>query len=696
MNEHRFILFTFNQSEELQLRHTWKDSYSTLQEELKNISHESRNNSHVNGTKECSVTRITGPFEEFMEKFEASYFNCTNLTGGNFILKESENIFVFCLSNQKWKLELFNEKLRLGWQRKNIFIQLHPNSYKEFCEKESSFNYFPVTNLRDSDQLARSLCHANIFNSFETPNMEILGKGGISNFIIDQNDSKFILNSNYSITSDGLLKPTFSGKPKWPIPNTLTDESWTDSKPKLLIQNTFDSETIPRVQFDEYFTFSPKIHEFLKESYCKYFTISVQSKIGIIPIGFGELIEETTEISNSNVPLFKVFIGPFNYTLLTNVMYGFEPFSKYLQNIPQFYEYFLHSNLGELKWNELCKQSGGKSSSWRNEFPLPIGLLESKNYFKSSSWRQKCKNDLLLLVERAENSHRSRTGKRNSSYHPFVFPSLSQLKKDSGHLDRLLFRFKSSLQIFLSSSDEKLGCSNELNQFQLPQVLFKHRLSVHQMTDFSEVIQKKRSLRPLFNENERDLFHILKDMPFLAEEMSSAQFVSGDIFGNPYKKERKTREPSKMAKKRYSSTIILREESIEEIASESEDKMSIDSESEYGIEMGMPSPMSIDEIDFKEMEDIKTEIVINGSVINSSQNENDDQTDEKSSPSKFYDLLIVKKWIKSPGGLDAQTKLIEILPIISDLDDLNNLALLSKRFKRIKLTNLIMERISTI
>ena len=151
-----------------------------------------------------------------------------------------------------------------------------------------------------------------------------------------------------------------------------------------------------------------------------------------------------------------------------------------------------------------------------------------------------------------------------------------------------------------------------------------------------------------------------------------------------------------MAKKRYSSTIILREESIEEIASESEDKMSIDSESEYGIEMGMPSPMSIDEIDFKEMEDIKTEIVINGSVINSSQNENDDQTDEKSSPSKFYDLLIVKKWIKSPGGLDAQTKLIEILPIISDLDDLNNLALLSKRFKRIKLTNLIMERISTI
>ena len=33
----------------------------------------------------------------------------------------------------------------------------------------------------------------------------------------------------------------------------------------------------------------------------------------------------------------------------------------------------------------------------------------------------------------------------------------------------------------------------------------------------------------------------------------------------------------------------------------------------------MMSPMSIDEIDYKEMEDVETEIVVNGSIVNISQ-----------------------------------------------------------------------------
>lgn len=674
-NEHRFILFTFNELEQLQLRHTWKDSYSILQEELKNISYESRLNNNREESETVNSTEfiegILKKFEEFMDKFEASYFNCNHLTGGNFILKESENVFIFCLSNQKSRLQVFNEKLHYGWQRKNILIQLHPDSYKEFCES-NNFPYFPVTNLRDSDQLARSLCHANIFNSFETPNMELLGKGGIAEFVIDQ---KFGLEDISNSSSIGLIKPNYFGKPKWPIPTTLTESSWSERKPKLFIQRTFDPELVPKIQFDEYLTYCPSVYKNLKEEYtCTMFNVSVQCDLGTIPIGFGEIIEDSSTNIN-NVPLFKLFIGPFNFKTLTSVMYDFEPFSKYLQNIPQFYEYYLHASLGEYKWNELCKQSGGKS--WRNEFPLPNGLVDSKNYFKTS-WRQKCKNDLALLVERSENSHRLRTGKRQSSYHPNVFPSLSQLKKDSGHLNRLLFRFKNCLQVFLASSDPQMGCSSEFNQFQLSQVLFKHCLSVHQMTDFSEMMQKKRSLRPLFNENERDLFHILKTMPCLEEEMSSVQFVCGDIFGNPYKKERKTREPSKMAKKRANLDFYHQEQQHQELGS-IEEFSDEESSSNYNEEARMLSPISIDEIDFKELE---SENISNGTL--------------ESQSTAFYDLSIVQKWIKSPGGLEAMRKLIETLPIIENLDDLNCLLNWSKRFKRIKMTRMISERIFAV
>lgn len=685
-NEHRFILFTFNELEKLQLRHTWKDSYSILQDELKNISYENRNNFKTKreSNDQEYLKIVAEQFEDFMKKFEASYFNCTNMTGGHFILKESENVFLFSLSSQKLKLEILSEHLKLGWQRKNVFIQLHPESYKDFCEsnesnkRDSNFSYFPVTNLRDSDQLARTLCHANIYNSFETQNMETLGKGGLVDFVTNE------------FGDLGLLRPNFLGKPKWPVPNTLTDDSWSNFKPKLILNLLNDSEIeeIPKVPYDEYSAYSPNIHETLKRNDCKYFSVSIQCQLGIIPIGYGELMDENID-SQRIIPLMKIFIGPFNVFQFKRIMKGQELFSKYLQNIPQFYEYFLHCNLGESKWNELFRLCGGNSR--KNEFPMPSGLVESKNYFKTL-WRQKSKNDLALLVERAENSHKLRTSKRLTTYHPFIFPSLEHLQKDSGNFNRLHARFKNSLKVFLASCDAQLGCSSALSQFQLPQVLFKHSLSVHQMTDFSETMQKKRLLRPLFNENERDLFEILKGMSVLSEEMASAQFVSGDIFGNPYKKEKKTREPSLMSSKRAASNMRNSTFVLASISDESGDELGLEndqlSQNSELDSTAMMSPMSIDEIDYKEMEDVETEIVVNGSIVNISQS--------NVIPESQVDLKIVEKWIKSPGGLEAKTKLIETLPIISNLDDLESLLQLSKRFKRVKLTSLIAERINKI
>lgn len=604
------------------------------------------------------------------------------MTGGHFILKDSENVFLFSLSSQKWKLEMLSEHLKLGWQRRNVYIQLHPESYKEFCDFQSGSNkqndYFPVTNLRDSDQLARTLCHANIHNSFETQNMETLGKGGLIDFITNECGDL------------GLLRPNFLGKPRWPVPNTLTDDSWSNLKPKFILNQLNDSEIdeIPKVPFDEYFAFSPNIYETMRRNDIKYFRISIQCQLGIIPIGYGEIIV-SIEQQQSQIPLMKICIGPFNIFQFNRVLKGQEIFSKYLQNIPQFYEYFLHCNLGDSRWNELFRQCGGNSR--KNEFPLPSGLVESKNYFKTS-WRQKSKNDLALLVERTENSHKLRTCKRQSTYHPTIFPSLEHLQKDSGNLNRLQARFKNSLKVFLASCDSKLGCSSAFSQFQLPQVLFKHSLSVHQMTDFSETMQKKRSLRPLFNENERDLFEILKGIPALSEEMVSAQFVSGDIFGNPYKKEKKTLEPSLMASKRASSNVNNSTFALPSILDESGDESDADLISDVSSldSLGMMSPMSIDEIDYKEMEDIGTEIVLNGSIVNIPPQA------ANFTPVPQIDLSTVKKWIKSPGGLEAKTKLLETLPVISNLDDLDSLLQLSKRFKRIVLSSLISERIKKI
>ena len=56
----------------------------------------------------------------------------------------------------------------------------------------------------------------------------------------------------------------------------------------------------------------------------------------------------------------------------------FQISSKY----SQFYEYFLHCNLGESKWNELFRLCGGNSR--KNEFPMPSGLVESKITLKRS------------------------------------------------------------------------------------------------------------------------------------------------------------------------------------------------------------------------------------------------------------------------------------------------------------------------
>ena len=106
------------------------------------------------------------------------------------------------------------------------------------------------------------------------------------------------------------------------------------------------------------------------------------------------------------------------------------------------------------------------------------------------------------------------------------------------------------------------------------------------------------------------------------------------------------------------------------------------------------SPMSIDEIDYKEMEDVENEIIINGSIVNVPSSSS--LSDNTNTFMPQIDLKNVEKWIKSPGGLEAKRKLIETLPIISNLDDLESLLQLSKRFKRISLTSLISERISKI
>ena len=697
---------TFNNIDGLQLRSTWKDSFSVLQEELKNISYENRTltssfNNNIKAFKdETFIESIAEQFEEFIEKFESSYFNCTHRTGGHFILKESEGIFMFCLSNEKAKLEELSLKLKIGWQRKNIFIQLHPDSYKEFCESNSSnssnssvslstnlnFNYFPVTNLRDSDQLARTLCHANIFNSFETPNMEILGKGGLVNFVLPSLDGINIFGKCM-----GLMRPNLQGKPKWPIPNTLTESSWSESMPRLIVNiSSEELQGIHKIEFDEYITFAPIIHQKLCDSLHKGpFIISTECELGIIPCGYCEIVgveminsnssssnEEFKPVNRLFPSLIKVFIGPFNFPKLIRVIDGKEPFSKYLQNIPQFYEYFLHNNLGETKWNDLCRQN---PKSWRNEFPLPSGLVENKNRFRTS-YRQKAKNDLILMVERAESSHRLRLNNRQNSLHYFVFPSLNQLQNDASHFNRLNSRFKNSLQIFLASCDPKLGCSTEFSQFQLPQVLFKHSLPVSQMTDFSETMKKKRSLKSLFNENERDLFHILKEMPILQEEMAATNFVSGDIFGNPYKKEKKSRK-SKI-NRNISTSMTSTSCELNEIEEEKGEQIA---------EIISPISISIDEIDYKEMEDVETEILVNGSIINVPFN-----NDTNNNHITDFDILSVKNLIRSPGGIESKTKLIEILPIISSCKDLEILLDLSKRFKRVGLSILINERINKL
>lgn len=147
-----------------------------------------------------------------------------------------------------------------------------------------------------------------------------------------------------------------------------------------------------------------------------------------------------------------------------------------------------------------------------------------------------------------------------------------------------------------------------------------------------------------------------------------------------------------MASKRASSNVNNSTFALPSILDESGDESDADLISDVSSldSLGMMSPMSIDEIDYKEMEDIGTEIVLNGSIVNIPPKA------ANFTPVPQIDLSTVKKWIKSPGGLEATTKLLETLPVISNLDDLDSLLQLSKRFKRIVLSSLISERIKKI
>ena len=141
----------------------------------------------------------------------------------------------------------------------------------------------------------------------------------------------------------------------------------------------------------------------------------------------------------------------------------------------------------------------------------------------------------------------------------------------------------------------------------------------------------------------------------MQEEMAAAQFVSGDIFGNPFKKDR--RDKNSPRAKRVSET--------EEI---------------------------VDEIDVRELEDVETEIVIDGQVVNLPII----KEEEPSKAAVDVDLYLVEDLIRSPGGAAAKQSLVDVLTIIYDSSVLERLLMLSQRYKRKQLEPLIRQRLDSL
>ena len=149
-DHHRTVFFTFNGTEELDLKSSWKDHQTSLFEALKNCSFEGRRLRRGKTLAAQSIQSVVDKFEDFMDKFSASYFACTNRNNGYFIWNEPESILVFCLSSSRAKLDLFQTKFKNSWQRKNIFIHVNPHCYEMVpCEatQREFYAYFPVPTL---------------------------------------------------------------------------------------------------------------------------------------------------------------------------------------------------------------------------------------------------------------------------------------------------------------------------------------------------------------------------------------------------------------------------------------------------------------------------------------------------------------------------------------------------------------------
>lgn len=680
-SEHRTVLITFStdgQTGAMELRSSWKDHQVNFFEALKIVSADAkmateRTASPVTGSstdQEVALKGVAALFETFVSKFSASYFSCTNRSGGYFMWNEPESILVFVLSNSKTRLETLNRALVPSWQRKNIFVQFHPEGFEFPTDRsESYFPFFPVPSMRHADQLAFTMHRANTIECFDSPHMELLGKGGWVQVKTaagsDDADSQSI----------GLMQSRFAGHPKWPLPTGLTEQNWRVDMPVLVAEavGRFNMAELP-VEFDEYAAYIPNLHARLNDA-SGVFILHVETERGRFPLGVCERFAPASPEAAAS--LLRVLIGPINFPGLLPVMRGEkESLLSYMQTVPPFYESFLRSCMGELKWNRLWREM---PRNWHNSFPMPAGFSDVRDRLRHSQ-RQKAKVELAATVERTDGLHRQRSHNRLLRHQPQLFPSLQQMQRDERQLSRLKSRFHLALDVFVASCDERTGTSLAYSNNQLPTVLFRHCLSTQQMTDYSEMMRKKRPLRPLFTENERDLFHLLKQKPELTEEMCAAHFVSGDIFGNPFKRERRERPRRRL-------------ESVPELKpSESTDECPPPHETQMP-----PSPAKtlsvIDEIDYQEMEDVENEIVMDGTVVHPVS---PPDLYVSVPPSPGVDWTIVRSLIRSPGGQDARLQLQETLQLITDALDFEGLLELCRRFKRHHLAAMITTRIAEL
>jgi hypothetical protein len=101
----------------------------------------------------------------------------------------------------------------------------------------------------------------------------------------------------------------------------------------------------------------------------------------------------------------------------------------------------------------------------------------------------------------------------------------------------------------------------------------------------------------------------------------------------------------------------------------------------------------VDEIDVRELEDVDTEIVIDGQIVNLPVIKEEEII---ATVSATFDLYIVEDLIRSPGGVKARQSLTVVLAMIYDSSVLERLLVLSRRFKRKQLEPLIRQRLESL